>query len=398
MTGNVFYNVWLIIQGITAIILVFPLFSYLVFLWTGKRKVGVPLTGLIPDYGIIVTAYGYAGNLKHVIESLLNQRYAEFVIYVVADNCGDEDIYPYHEKLVILKPETVLGNQLKSHLLAIKNFKRPHNIITIIDSDNLVSPNYLEALNPWFQEGFQAVQGVRRAKNTNTEYASVDALNELYYLFYDRIVLFAIGSSAMLSGSGMAFTSPLYKNFLDKTKSTGAGFDKILQKEILYNKKRIAFAEEAIVYDEKTDNADQLVKQRARWNNTWFRYVRFGFILFWQGLKNFSLNQLLYGFVLLRPPLFLLLLLSGCFFLMNLFVHSILAWVWIICFLLFILAFFIGLANTGTDKNLYKSIIHIPKFMIIQIISLTKASKANKVSVATKHSVTRGLEEIKNKP
>ncbi len=393
--GTVIYDIWLIIQGITAFILVFPLLSYLVFLWAGKRKVSPALTGINPDYGIIVTAYGYAGNLKNVIASLLQQSYPQFIIYVVADNCGEGEIYPPHEKLVIIKPETVLANQLKSHVLAITHFKRQHTIVTIIDSDNLVAPNYLEALNPWFKEGYQAVQGVRKAKNTNTAYASVDALNELYYLFYDRMVLFAIGSSAMLSGSGMAFTTALYKSFLDKTKSSGAGFDKILQKEILYNKYRIAFAGEAIVYDEKTDNADQLVKQRARWNNTWFRYVRFGFTIFGQGLKNFSLNQLLFGFVLLRPPLFLLLLLSGSFFLINLFTNSLFAWAWVICFLLFILAFFIALANTGADKNLYKSIIHIPRFISMQILSLTKAAKANKVSVATKHSVTTGLEEIK---
>src|SRR5439155_690937 len=76
---------------------------------------------------------------------------------------------------------------------------------------------------------------------------------------------------------------------------TGAGFDKVLQIEIVKSKKRIAFARNAIVYDEKTSKSDQLVKQRARWFNTWFKYAPYGFRLLFSGLLKLDWNQFLFA-------------------------------------------------------------------------------------------------------
>ncbi len=395
MLSQILHIVWIIFQAMVGLILVFPLVSYGWFLLVGKssRPVGKPIEE--PDYGIIVTAYQYAGNLHNTIQSLLKLDYPNYIIYVVADNCADAEIFPPHEKLVILRPDPVLANQLKSHFLAIRSFKRPHNIVTIIDSDNLVHPAYLSELNKWFSKGYQAVQGVRKAKNTNTEYASIDAINELYYLFYDRKILFNIGSSCMLSGSGMAFTTTLYQQCLGGRDASGAGFDKILQKEILVRRNRIAFAEGAIVYDEKTASAEQLVKQRARWINTWFRFVKFGYIVTWHGIKNLNLNQFLFGFIMQRPPLFLLLILSMLIAIINLFINPLYTLVWAGLLGLFTLGFFIALANSETDKKLYASLKHIPKFIFLQVKSLLKAKRANQLSVSTEHSYHKEMEEIK---
>ena len=71
----------------------------------------------------------------------------------------------------------------------------------------------------------------------------------------------------------MAFKTLLYIDCLGKLNIEGAGFDKVLHMEILNRSERIAFAEKAIVYEEKTSKPQQLVKQRARWINTWFRHA-----------------------------------------------------------------------------------------------------------------------------
>ncbi|MBK7087449.1 MAG: glycosyltransferase [Chitinophagaceae bacterium] len=394
MALQVFTIFWIVLQVAIALILLFPVICYTWWLLLPKTQKIKSQPILAPDYGIIVTAYKYAGNLPNVITSLLNQDYPHYMIYVVADNCGDDVIFPEHDKLVILKPKPALSNQLKSHFLAINNFNRPHNIVTIIDSDNLTHPAYLSGLNKWFNRGFKAVQGVRAAKNTNTEYASLDAVNEMYYLFYDRKILFGIGSSCMLSGSGMAFTTALYKECLQSSNSSGAGFDKILQKEILLRNHRIAFAENAIVYDEKTASADQLVKQRARWINTWFRYSKFGFQLMLKGIINFNLNQWLFGFVLVRPPLFMLLFLCLAITVINFFINPYFALAWVFALLFFTLGFFLALYNSGAGKNLYKALWHIPKFVFLQIVSLFKAKKANEISVSTQHQIHEEIDTL----
>ncbi|MFX4827802.1 glycosyltransferase, partial [Acinetobacter baumannii] len=91
----------------------------------------------------------------------------------------------------------------------INRFKRPHERLTIIDSDNIIDPDYLQALNVYFDKGFKAVQGLRDAKNIDTTVAALDAARDIYYHYYDGKLLFEVGSSATLSGSGMAFTVSL---------------------------------------------------------------------------------------------------------------------------------------------------------------------------------------------
>ncbi len=393
----ILYTAWIVFQIIIGFVLIFPVITFVLYSLVKKGgEKNVEVSGALADYALIVTAYKDISNIPNVIQSLLKLDYSNYTIYVIADNCPQLAKEFNDERVVILYPDPILENQIKSHFYAIANFKRPHERLTIIDSDNLVDPNYLTELNKSFDAGFQAVQGVRAAKNFDSAYACLDAANELYYLFYDRKILFGLGSSSMLSGSGMAFTVKLYKECLEHLSGVaGAGFDKLLQKEILLKKLRIAFNAGAIVYDEKTSSADQLVKQRARWNNTWFRYFKYGVIIFLSAFKNFNWNQLLAGFILLRPPLFILLILSGMIMVANFLISFIAAICWAVLLMIFTLGFFIALVNSKTDRRIYSALVHIPKFIFYQVLSLLKVRVANKHSVATIHHYNKEIEEIK---
>ena len=184
----------------------------------------------------------------------------------------------------------------------------------------------------------------------------------------------------------MAFTTSLYRECLENIEINGAGFDKVLQKLIVEKNKRIAFAAKAIVYDEKTSKPEQLVNQRSRWINTWFKYCKFSFTLIAKGIKNSSLNQFLFGLVLLRPPLFLFLIVSVIMMTVNGFISPATGFVaWIIAFSIFIGCFLKALFDSKADSRIYSSLIGIPKFVFFQLISLTKIRKANIRSVSTRH-------------
>lgn len=368
--------------------LVLPFIFYILYLLFGKRtKVNIPRVNYIYDYAIIVTAYEQTSLLPTVISSLLKLEYANYLIYVVLDKCGAEDLGVYDDRVIFLRPEEVLASNTRSHFYAINHFRRQHEILTIIDSDNLVDPLYISELNVFFNGGFDAVQGTRAAKNLNSTYACLDAARDIYYHFYDGEVLFNLKSSATLSGSGMAFTTELYKAALEGLDVKGAGFDKVLQAQIVKMDKRIAFAPSAIVYDEKTSNSDQLVKQRSRWINTWFKYFSLGFDILLKGIKNLSLNQFLFGLVLLRPPLFIFLILSLLCMAISVLFAPIISVFWLSGFFLFLLGFLIALRSYPTDKKIYASLFNIPKFIFFQVISLVYARKANERSVATKHGI-----------
>ena len=186
----------------------------------------------------------------------------------------------------------------------------------------------------------------------------------------------------------MAFTVQLYRDCLEHLDITGAGFDKVLQAAIVQRGHRIAYAPDAIIYDEKTSGSDQLDKQRARWINTWFKYSKLGFSLMGKGILHFNFNQNIFGLILLRPPLFIFLLASVFFTIMNIFIAPVIAYLWLSGLLVFVTGFCIALWNSKVDPRIYRSLTHIPKFIFYQVASLLKVRKANSYSVATKHTTT----------
>lgn len=339
------------------------------------------------DYAIIVTAYEQTDLIPAVVESILQLNYNNYLIYVVADKCDISGLKFNDPKVILLRPEEALSSNTKSHFYAINRFERPHERITIVDSDNHVHPEYLNEINKFFRRGFEAVQGVRAPKNLNTHYACLDAARDIYYRFVDNKLLYETGSSATLSGSGMAFTTRLYKECLEKLNIEGAGFDKVLQFEIVKRGYRIAFAEHAIVYDEKTSQSDQLVKQRARWINTWFRYFNLGVKMTVGGLMGLNWNKFIFGILLMRPPLFMLILLSFFCLMIDFFMFPLMALIWMISGAIFVAVFFIAFSYFKADRLIYKSLINSPKFIFYQLTALLKAKNANQLSVATKHYV-----------
>ncbi len=376
--------VWILLQIFIGYHLILPMLLYVIRSFMGRKKHPEQTTPEA-DYAIVVTAYEQTDLLPSVVESILKLNYQNYLIYIVADKCDISTLNFTDPKVILLRPETTLSSNIKSHFYAIERFKRPHDRVTIIDSDNLVHPEYLNELDGLFDQGFQAVQGVREAKNLNTHYACLDAARDMYYRLIDNKILFEIGSSATLSGSGMAFTTSLYKECLESSNIEGAGFDKVLQFEILKRNYRIAFAEQAIVYDEKTSRPDQLVKQRARWINTWFKYFDLGLKMTGLGIKQLDWNKFIFGIILMRPPLFILLILSFLFFVVNLFIFPYMSVVWLISLIIFFAMFFVAFSYFKADRIIYRSLINAPKFIFYQLAALLKSKKANQLSVATKH-------------
>jgi len=377
---------WLLLQLLIGYNLVFPLLLYAGYLSVNRRSF-VKIRDEEYDYAVIVTAYEQTDLLPAVVSSLLKMDYSNYLIYVVCDNCDVSALHFTDDRVVLLRPDNVLASNTRSHLYAISNFKRPHELLTIIDSDNLVDRRYLKELNVFFDNGFQAVQGQRRSKQLETTIASLDAARDLYYHFFDGKVMFALGSSATLAGSGMAFKTDLYTESFINHDLQGAGFDKVLQAKIVSRNLRIAYAPAAIVYDEKTANRKQLENQRSRWINTWFKYFSLGFFIIARGITKPSWNQFLFGTILLRPPLFLFILSSILCLLANLILGGVGVWLWIFAFISFGMSFFVALRHGRANRNIYLALVGIPTFIYVQVRSLMRIRHANKRSVATRHII-----------
>lgn len=377
--------VWVVFQILVAFNLVLPLFLFACA--PIEKNSYLKLKNEDYDYAIIITAYEETAFLEEVVRSILKMNYDNYLIYLVADNCDISKLNFESEKVIVLKPEHTLANNVKSHFYAIEHFRRSHDVLTIIDSDNLVHSEYINELNVWFNQGFKAVQGVRKPKKLDTNIAILDAVRDMYYHFYDGELLFKLGSSATLAGSGMAFKTSLYRQCLKSLDIFGAGFDKVLQFQLVKRNIRIAFANKAVVYDEKTKSSNQLIKQRSRWINSWFKYFKYGFRLIGIGLKQKQINPLLFGTILLRPPLFIFIILSSLCLLINLVSLSIATYLWLMAFLAFFFSFYLALKKQNASPTIYNALWGVPKFVFLQLLALFSVKNANKHSVATKHQV-----------
>jgi cellulose synthase/poly-beta-1,6-N-acetylglucosamine synthase-like glycosyltransferase len=384
---NAVTTIWHVLQLVVGYNLVLPLIlaAFYLIARTFCKVTRMERQDDAADYAVIVTAYQQTAQLPLVVASLLAQDYDNYTIYIVADGCDVSELHFDPDRVVLLRPETLLSSNTGSHFYAIDRFIRLHGRLTIIDSDNIVQPGYFHALNRAFDAGYGAVQGVREAKNLDSMYACLDAARDKYYHFYDGEVLFRSGASATLAGSGMAFTTSLYRECLEHLDIRGAGFDKVLQYEIVKRGHRIAFAAGARVLDEKTSKPDELVNQRARWIQSWFRYFGFGFNLIGKGILRLNWNQALFGLVLLRPPLFVFLLSGVLALVVNLAIEPAAAIAWATALVLFVVGFMVALQAQRTDPRIYRSLAGIPRFIFLQLKSLARARHAGKYSVATRH-------------
>ncbi|WP_084163887.1 glycosyltransferase [Olivibacter sitiensis] len=374
-----------------------PFIFYSIWRMRGKRPVILPSVlsqqETKVDYAIIITAYEQTHQLSTAIASVLQSRYKHFHVYVVIDACQERNFAYDDPRVSVLYPEQHLQSNVGSHRYAIARFVRDHNWICILDSDNLMDSCFMDATLPFIYSGYEALQGVRLPKNVNTDIACLDAARDVYYRVYDGRILFDLGSSATLTGSGMAFNTSAYiASFSGVDDIKGAGFDKVLQFLIVKSGKRIAYVEDAFVWDTKTAGGSQLVFQRARWINSWFRYSYHGISLLGTGLLKANVNQVLFSLALLRPPLFLLVLFAFVGLLFNSFINLSLSLFWAISLVFFVLGFFTALREEDANGRIYRSLKRIPLFMYLQVKALLYSRNANRRSAYTDHSVG----ELKN--
>ncbi|HEY8388489.1 MAG TPA: glycosyltransferase, partial [Parasegetibacter sp.] len=303
---------WLV-QGIWLFYLVLPMILLLLHFLRGRkhrdtlRKYPVQYDRDF-DFAAIVTAHQDTRFILPLIDSCQKQRYGNFTLYVVADDCPDFTLDVDDPRVVLLKPQKALHSKIKSIQLAVDSFRKEHDVMVIFDSDNLLHPSYFYYLNEYYRRGFMAVQTHMLSKNTSTVYAKLDSIGHIYNTFVERSSKMELGLSSSILGLGISLKTSLYHEVMYKDNL--GGFDKKLQADVIRTIPQLAFAREAIVYDEKVDEGQALERQRTRWIHTYFKYFKINLALLAYGLKTFNFNKAFFGFTTLRPPLFLLVIIS----------------------------------------------------------------------------------------
>lgn len=388
-----------IVQTIVLFFLLFPFLSVLLSLLFRKPRLRNNLSKK-HDFALIITAYKETEICLPLVDSLLKQNYDNYLIYLVADECDVSKLKFDSDKVIVLCPPSKLGSKIKSILYAIKYFKRSHEYITVFDPDNLAHPKFLGVTNRFLNTGYKAVQGRRAPKNLDSIYACLDAMSEYYYNYLVKFLPYKIRSSSTIAGSGMTIETRMYLDNLKKLEEQNSkggvivAEDKILQADLVEEGNIIAFARDAIVYDEKVSTASQVERQRTRWINSYFLYARTAARIMFKGLFSFNWNKMYFGLSTLIPPLFILILTTCLFTLFNLFYNKPMFFIWVGAFCVFNANIFLVLALSKVEPQIWKSVWGIPLFMFNQILALLRIKRSNKEFMETAHTQYRTIEEV----
>lgn len=352
------------------------------------------------DFACVITVYNNLDIAVPLVESLLQQKYTNYEIYLVADKVADKNFPLSHPRLHVHYPDEPLNSKVMSIKRAMELFVRKHAFVAIFDPDNLAHPDFLAEINAFHMAGYRTVQGKRTAKNLDTAYAALDAMGEYYYDYTVRRVPFVLGSSSTIAGSGMSIAHDIYEKNIAKEvaqfmeKGLVVSEDKSLQMELVDTGVRIAYADNAILFDEKVSTSEQVSRQRTRWLNSYFRHTLDVLVLLIKGIFSGSWNRTLFSLTILMPPMIILAGGSIFLILVNLIFQPVWACALIGALLLFALTFMIALQLNRAPSEIWKAIPLIPLFAIRQILSLLKIRKANKDYMATSHSYFKGFDEV----
>ncbi len=397
-------TIFTILAWIVFFFLIFPFVTVFVGQFF-KEKVHSVSNPKYFDYGIIITAYKNSEITKPLVQSLLKMNYDQFHIYLVADECDVSHYHFEHEKFTLLKPEPSLKLKAKSIIYGVENFVRNHDYIAVFDGDNLAHPNFLTEINKYANNEYKAIQGQRTAKNLDTTFASADSLGEFYKNYIERYIPFLIGSSTVISGSGMAIESKLYKSYLygeDITKGKEQWKkmlqeDKILQNHILRANGKIVYAKNAIVYDEKVVDGDSVETQRGRWLFSYFQNLPNTLGILVSGITRFSWNQFIFGLMTITPPMFILLLMAIFVFLAGLLLKPFAAILMMIGCMIFVLNIFWTLKLSNAPQEVWNAVWAMPSFVIRQIKGLLKMGNPNKNFKHSEHTRKINIDDILKK-
>lgn len=356
------------------------------FSYTPKYGASNPLR----KFALLIPAYREDEVIIEVVNSALGHDYPKekFDIIVIADSFKKSTLKKLDDLgIIIFSKDFEISTKSRALNHALTQLPDSYDVACILDADNIMEQGFLHKINAAFANGFVAVQGHRTAKNTNTDFAILDAVSEEINNNIFRKGQRVLGLSSSLIGSAMAFDYKLFCTMMSEVKVVG-GFDKELEMRLLSNNDKIEYLPDAYVLDEKVQNARVFSKQRRRWLSAQFHFFGKKFVPAWKKLiheRNFE--YFFKAMQYLQPPRIILLGLLPILTFLSYFFNSH-TWflLWSIAFISIILVFLFSIPKKFYNFRTLKAVLVLPKGFMLMVLSLIKIRNANEKFIHTKHT------------
>lgn len=165
------------------------------------------------------------------------------------------------------------STKVKSLQSAITQYNQSYDAVLVLDADNIVSLSFLRKASFYINQGYCAIQGQRVAANTESVMALLDGFSETANNAMLCKGANRLGLSSKLSGSGMVFTYELFESVVSELEAIG-GFDKEMELILTSRQIHIKYAQDLVVSDEKVASYEAYAKQRGRWLESQYSFLK----------------------------------------------------------------------------------------------------------------------------
>lgn len=340
---------------------------------------------------VLIPSYRQDSVIRKTVNSVLGQTYPQrmFDVVVISDHQSElVNMQLAQLPITLLTPDFDESSKAKSLQYAIFNLPKfkIYDAVLILDSGNIIKPEYLEEVNDAFSSsGTKAIQTHRLSANRDTPSARLDSVFEEINNSIFRRGHQTLGLSASLNGSGIIFDFQWFKTNIMKVQSA-VGEDKALEALLMRDNIYVEYFEDIHVYDEKTRDIKDLNSQRGQWIygqlHTLVNNIRF--------LPVAILNRH-YDHVdkIVQWMLIPRTILMGIILLMSIvvpFIYFTPAIKWWITAATILLAFSLATPDYLVDKNWDKDFARAPSIIIAGLFNIFKAGRSEAVTRFTEAS------------
>lgn len=367
-------------------VLYFHLFSWAALLPSKKLPQAAQLNR---KYAVLIPGYKEDAVIVSVAQAALRQdaNPEKFDVVVIADSFKTKTLEKLRSlPIKLIEVSFELSTKSKALNKAMEQLGDEYDVALVLDADNVLQEDFLLKLEAHFDAGFQVVQGHRVAKNTQSHMAQLDAISEEINNSIFRKAHRAMGLSSALIGSGMAFEYSFFKSIMNRIEAIG-GFDKELELEMLRDKIVIAYASDALVYDEKVSRGSSFENQRRRWLSAQFIYLK---RYFGSALKHLvtrgNIDFFDKAIQMALIPRSLLIAVVGALGVSSFFISVTPgSRAWQLLLVLLVLSFLFSIPRSFYSIKTLKAILYLPSAIVRMFLALMKIKGANKKFIHTPH-------------
>lgn len=392
---TIVYFAYLILLAIVALnVLYWLVFSIAGRLGRADDRPAESVPSVFRKIGVLIPAYKEDAVIVESVTENLKQKYPadRYDLIVIADSFQLQTLAKLATlPIKVLQVSFEVSTVAKAINAALSRLPlEQYDILVVSDADNHMAPDFLSRINQAFAQGWKAVQGHRVAKNINTSVAILDAISEEINNHIFRKASRVLGLSSATIGSGMAFEPGLMKAAMS-TQHTMGGYDKELETNIVLSGHKIAYLEDAFIYDEKVANRAVFENQRTRWIAAQWQFLK---SYFWQGVTEMTKGQFASGFKVLQavflPKILLLGVLCVCLVAGLLSGHASL-WAIPLGLLITLCGSLIISVPTHLWKRItFRELLLVPLLLLSFVRAVLNMRKAFKRFMHTPHTSTTG--------